>query len=104
MAYVTRVDSFGNKRTDLLQRRELLFEVVQFLQKLPLLQQVVFRLVDGRVQQMHDVFHVLQTRRVLAGHTRCDEGDNGMTEEEIWNDGSHKKTTVFLPFSGDLTS
>lgn len=61
-------------RTHLLHRRQLLFEVVQFLQQLPLLQLVVFGLVDGRVQQVHDVFYVLHSCRVLAGDAHCDGG------------------------------
>lgn len=51
----------------LLHGGQLLLEVVQFLQQLPLLQQVVLGLVERRVQQVHHVLHVLQLHGVLAG-------------------------------------
>lgn len=86
----------------LLQRGQLLFEVVQFLQQLPLLQQVVFGLVDGRVQQVHNVFYVLQSRCVFTGHARCDGGDDN--EEELYKDGADNRMARCSPFSGDLTS
>lgn len=89
---------------DLLQRGQLLFEVVQFLQQLPLLQQVVFGLVDGRVQQMHNVLYVLQSHGMFTGHARCDGGDDKTNEEEIYKDGADKRVARCSPFSGDLTS
>lgn len=51
----------------LLHGGQLLLEVVQFLQELPLLQQVVLGLVERRVQQVHHVLHILQLHGVLAG-------------------------------------
>lgn len=51
----------------LLHGGQLLLEVVQFLQQLPLLQQVVLGQVERRVQQVHHVLHVLQLDGVLAG-------------------------------------
>lgn len=63
----------------LLQRRKLLFEVVQFLQELPLLQQLVFGLVERRVQQVHNMFHVLQLYSVLSRCTHCNGGATGQT-------------------------
>lgn len=98
MGHLTHVYSFWNMWTDLLHRWELLFEVIQFLQKLSLLQQVVFRLVDGRVQQMHHVFHVLQTCRMFAGNTHCDEGDNWMTDGRSVTTGHTKGQLSFYPF------
>lgn len=53
----------------LLHWGQLLLEVVQFLQQLPLLQQVVLGQVERRVQQVHHVLHVLQLDGVLAGRT-----------------------------------
>lgn len=51
----------------LLQRQQLLFEVVQSLQQLPLLQQVVLRQVERRVQKMHNMLHVHQLHGMLVG-------------------------------------
>lgn len=52
--------------------------------------------MDGRVQQMHHVFDVLQTCRLLAGDTHCDEGDNRMTEGAMGNDGSRRKDSCLF--------
>jgi len=51
----------------LLQGGELLFEDVLSLQQLPLLQHVVFRHVECRVQQMHDMLHVIHLHGLLTG-------------------------------------
>lgn len=54
----------------LLQRVQLLLEVVQSLQQLSLFQQMVFGEVERRVQQMHNVLHVLKLHGLLTGQ-RC---------------------------------
>lgn len=69
----------------LLHGGQLLLEVVQFLQQLPLLQQVVLGQVERRVQQVHHVLHVLQLHGVLAGRAHwvgAAEGWKKRIEEE----------------------
>lgn len=71
----------------LLQRWKLLFQDVQSLQQLPLFQYVVFWQVERRVQQMHDMFHVLQSHGMLAGRRHCSRGYSKVDEDEKvkWN-------------------
>lgn len=66
----------------LLQRRQLLFEVVQSLQQLPLLQQVVLGQVERRVQQMHNMLHVHQLHGMLIGCSHCGREHNKAGQDE----------------------
>lgn len=69
----------------LLHGGQLLLEVVQLLQQLPLLQQVVLGQVERRVQQVHHVLHVLQLHGVLAGRAHW------VGAAEGWGGGRKKK-------------
>lgn len=64
----------------LLQRGQLLFEVVHSLQQLPLFQQVMFGQVQRCVQQVHNMLHVIQPNGMLTGH--CNRGHNKVEEDE----------------------
>lgn len=60
----------------LLQRCELLLDVVHSLQQLPLLQQVVLRQVERCMQEVHNVLDVLQIPGAFTGGDHCKGGSN----------------------------